>query len=201
MAALTMVMEWIPRSSNASGQENSPTMDDSKSDSVGIALREIFAASCELFRIVNNLMDESAPYSGSSAASQNLVVDQLIIACATLLLNILLVVLDIVQQDMKREVFTTSLADLRLMLATQIFSYFIDRQNFAVDRYFSRRPTRISAPDSKTHAPREELAKLRNDVQQRFARLNCSGPGSGHSSFLTSRYESPVLSSDASLGV
>jgi hypothetical protein len=202
MAALAVVLDWISRSSNDSGQENSPTADDSKSDSVGVALREIFTASCELFRILSSLMnDQPTSSSGSLAAPGNLAVDQLVIACATLLLTILLVVLDIVQHDVKREVVTTSLIDLRLVLATQIFSYFIDRQNFAVDRYFSRRPPRISAPDAKMHAPREELANLRNDIQQCFAWLNCSRPDSGHSSLFTSRYESPVVSSDASLGV
>jgi hypothetical protein len=111
------------------------------------------------------------------------VIDQLIIACAVLLLNILLVVLDIIQNDIGRDILPTPMANLRTILGTQICSYFIDRQNLAVDLYLSsvslttqraqsQDPDRILTPaDSGLTASLEELAKLRDDIQQRFVRL------------------------------
>jgi hypothetical protein len=232
MAALTVVMDWTSQASKDLRQGHLPVVNESKSDGVGIALREIFSASCELIRILSILLsDPSIPCANNSSTvgvllspdaidqimggtfrprhppippsstpsrspsktpstgesslfeTKSPMIDQLIIACAVLLLNILLVVLDIIQNDIGRDILPTPMANLRTILGTQICSYFIDRQNLAVDLYLSsvslttqraqsQDPDRIPTPaDSGLTASLEELAKLREDIQQRFVRL------------------------------
>jgi hypothetical protein len=232
MAALTVVMDWTSRTSKDLRQGHSPVVNESKSDGVGIALREIFSASCELLRILSNLMaDPSNPRTNNASAvgvlpspdaiaqitggafrprhpvmppsstpsrspnnspqtgessmfgSKSPMIDQLTVACAILLLNILLVVLDIIQNDMGRDILPTPIVNLRPVLATQICSYFIDRQNLAMDLYLShnslsaqraefRSPDWVPTPASSgLTASLEELARLRDNIQQRFGRL------------------------------
>lgn len=104
-------------------------------------------------------------------------VDQMVIACSILLMNIFTVVITAIQRDAEQWAPTTPMADIRPILVTQVCSYVIDRHNRALDTYDQGRPQSQSLDSDSAiktlemSARREELARLRGDVQIRFDRL------------------------------
>lgn len=77
------------------------------------------------------------PWSGSQQHCNNTrqIIRHLVMACGTLLLEIYMAVLIALQHDAYHgiSVNTTALGDVRLVLVVQLCSYFIDRQQQAVD--------------------------------------------------------------------
>ena len=134
----------------------------------------------------------SSSYARPSDQYSNNVVRHLVMACHTLLLNIYVAVLIALQHDADRSnsgdsdafVDSAALSDIRRVLAVQLCSYLIDRQNQAVDSYLS--PPSLQHQDASgsqqssspeglsTTAHRELMADLRMEIQQRLDRLRQS---------------------------
>lgn len=109
----------------------------------------------------------------------SIAIDQMVIACSILLMNIFTVVLTAILRDAELWVPTTPMADIRPILITQVCSYVIDRQNRALDLYNKQqRPWPIQSFNheadtkaSELQARREELIRLQDSVRTRFTRL------------------------------
>ncbi|KFY35429.1 hypothetical protein V494_05928 [Pseudogymnoascus sp. VKM F-4513 (FW-928)] len=127
----------------------------------------------------------------------NTVVRHLVIACHTLLLNVHVALLIVIQHDAdlrssfstptnieaNSHIDATALADIRLVLVLRLCSYLIKRQQQAVDSYLSPRPSprspRMNDPSVSQQpnsgapgtANREATSDLEIEVQQRLERL------------------------------
>ena len=141
------------------------------------------------------LNDGSSNYVRPPSQCHNTVVRHLVIACHTLLLNIHVAVLIILQHDADLSypphinveadsyMDATVLADIRLVLLLRLCSYLIKRQQQAVGLYLSPQPSptlpQENDPpishqlnlDASAAANREAMSDLEIEVQQRLERL------------------------------
>lgn len=117
-----------------------------------------------------------------SALLHNTVVDQLVVSCHTLLLNIFVSVFNAILCDSDKWNPAAPLADIRPVLISQVCSYLIGRQNQAVDIYLSQampqpdtsmgqwadqQMQQTMTPGAATAAFRAELAHLREEIEKR----------------------------------
>lgn len=130
------------------------------------------------------LNDGSSNYVRPPSQCYNTVVRHLVIACHTLLLNIHVAVLIVLQHDADLSYHDAPvLADIRLVLVLRLCSYLIKRQQHAVGLYLSPQPSPTLSHendppisnqlnlDASTAANREAMSDLEIEVQQRLERL------------------------------
>lgn len=141
------------------------------------------------------LNNGSSNYVRPPSQCYNTVVRHLVIACHTLLLNIHVAVLIVLQHDadlsyppninFEADAYmdATALADIRLVLVLRLCSYLIKRQEQAVSLYLSPQPpptlsqendppiSHQPSLDASAAANREAMSDLEIEVQQRLERL------------------------------
>ncbi|KFY27610.1 hypothetical protein V493_03398 [Pseudogymnoascus sp. VKM F-4281 (FW-2241)] len=143
------------------------------------------------------LSNGSASHTRRPSQCYNTVVRHLVIACHTLLLNIHVAVLIVLQHDADLRTFcpplrnveadaymeAAVLADIKLVLVLRLCSHLIKRQHQAVDLYLSPQPPLLSSQendftafhehsmDASTAANRKLVSDLEINVKQRLDRL------------------------------